>query len=216
VSILPKDSAFAFSRSLYQKWQRDNSVSLSSRAEKAASYLLDVCRARLYLRHASEVAMDVRVIGRPRVRNEGRLVIGPRSVLRSIVAPIEIYVGPGATMALGRSCHLNSGGTFAAFKRIEIGDRVEISPHVTIYDTSFHDLYERARCPDPRPVIIEDDVWLGTKSTVLNGVRIGRGAVVGANALVTRDVAPFTIVSGVPAQKVAELDPTKFVVDPTA
>jgi acetyltransferase-like isoleucine patch superfamily enzyme len=65
-------------------------------------------------------------------------------------------------------------------------------------------------------VIIEDDVWLGTKCTILPGVRIGRGAVVVANALVTRNVEPFAIVSGVPAQKVAQLDSKKFVIDPTA
>jgi acetyltransferase-like isoleucine patch superfamily enzyme len=174
-----------------------------------------LARSRVYLRHADEVAADVRVVGRPRIRVEGQLTIGRDSVLRSIVAPIEIYVGPGARLSFGASAHVNSGSTFAALSRIEIGDRVEISPNVTIYDTSFHDLYDRTLCPDPRPVVIEDDVWIGTKSTVLPGVTIGRGAVVVANALVTRDVEPFTIVSGVPAQVVAKLDPRKFIVQGT-
>jgi maltose O-acetyltransferase len=187
------------------------------KVDKAVSYVLDIARAQLYLRQADEVAADVRVVGRPRVRNDGgRLVIGPRAVLRSIVAPVEITVGPGATMIFGRGVHLNSGSTFAAFSRVELGDRVEVAPHVTVYDTSFHSLYERTKAPVPRPVIIEDDVWLGTKCTVLPGVRIGRGAVVMANTLVTRNVEPFTIVSGVPAQPVADLDPTRFIVDPTA
>lgn len=50
------------------------------------------------------------------------------------------------------------------------------------------------------PVIIEDDVWLGTRVVVLPGVQIGRGAIVGAGAVVTRDVPPYAIVGGNPAR----------------
>jgi maltose O-acetyltransferase len=194
----------------YDKW-RDSSTPLQVRVRRAASLVADTARARAYLRGA-ELGSNVRVTGRPRVKNEGRLVVGDDTHLRSIVATLELYVAPGAEMILGRSVHLNSGNTFAAFSRIELGDRVEVAPHVTIYDTTFHDLYERHVMPQPRPVIIEDDVWLGTKSTILPGVTIGRGAVVVAHALVTRDVEPFSVVSGVPAQPVAQLDPRKFVV----
>jgi acetyltransferase-like isoleucine patch superfamily enzyme len=56
------------------------------------------------------------------------------------VAPVEIYVAEGATMVLGHRVRMNSGGTFAALSRIEIGNRVEIGPYVTIHDNSFHDL----------------------------------------------------------------------------
>jgi acetyltransferase-like isoleucine patch superfamily enzyme len=194
----------------YEKW-RDPSMPLEERVKRAASVVADTARARAYLRKA-ELGSNVRVTGRPRVRNEGRLIIGDNTHLRSITATLELYVAPGATMILGQSVHLNSGNTFAAFSRVELGDRVEVAPHVTIYDTTFHELYERHVMPEPRPVVIEDDVWLGTKCTILPGVRIGRGAVVVAHALVTRDVEPFSIVSGVPAQKVAQLDPRKFVV----
>jgi serine acetyltransferase len=206
------DSIISLGRNLYSKWKRDDSASRRLRTEKATAYVVEHAMARLYLRHADEVGVDVRVRGRPIIRNDGQLSIGDHSVLRSIVAPIEIGIGSGATMSFGVSAHVNSGATLAAMERVEIGDRVEVSPYVTIYDTSFHDLYERNRVPDPRPVIIEDDVWLGTKCTVLPGVRIGRGAVVVAHALVTRNVAPFAVVSGVPAKQVAQLDPTKFIV----
>jgi acetyltransferase-like isoleucine patch superfamily enzyme len=107
---------------------------------------------------------------------------------------------------------LNSGDTFCALSRVEIGDRVEIGPHVTIHDNAFHDLYDRELRPASRPVIIEDDVWLASNCTVLPGVRVGRGAVVAAHALVTRSVEPFTVVSGVPAEPVAHLNPKKFVI----
>ena len=128
------------------------------------------------------------------------------------MAPISLYVAPNATLSFGRKVHLNSGVTIAALERVELGDRVEVGPHVTIYDNSFHDLYDRTQLPPSEPVVIEDDVWLAAKCTVLPGVRIGRGAVVAANALVVRDVEPFTVVSGVPAQPLFKLDPSRFVV----
>ena len=198
-------------RRLYQKWQRDEGLPLDKRVAKARDMMLDSARARIYLRDA-EVGAHPRVTGRPRIVNEGTLIFGELAVLRSIVAPIELYVGPKGTMSFGRMVHLNSGTTIAAIERVELGNRVEVGPHVTIYDNSFHDLYDRTQMADSRPVIIEDDVWLAAKCTILPGVRIGRGAVVAANALVVRDVEPFTVVSGVPAQELSRLDPAKFVV----
>jgi acetyltransferase-like isoleucine patch superfamily enzyme len=216
VTTREKDSALWLGRRLYAKWRRDDSIPLALRAQKAMSYAYDIARAQLYLRRADELASDARVLGRPIVRNEGRLTFGHGVVLRSIVAPIEIFVGPEGTMIVGNDTHLNSGGTYTAVSRIEIGERVEVAPYVSVYDTAFHGLYDRSRAPSPRPVIIEDDVWIGTKCTILPGVRIGRGAVIMANSLVTRNVEPFTIVGGVPAEQVAQLDRTRFVIEPTA
>ena len=202
---------------LYEKWQRDRSLPVGRRVAKVRGYVSDVARARLYLRGASEVAGDVRVVGRPIIENDGRLVIGARCILRSTVAPIEITTGADGTIVIGPDTHINSGLSVCAYDRVEIGRRVEIAPYVSIYDSNFHELYDRNAHPEPRPVVIEDDVWLCTKSTVLPGVRIGRGSVVSAHALVTHDVPPFTVVSGVPAQVVKELDPERFVVsDPQA
>lgn len=196
---------------LMDKWRRDLELPLSVRLDKARRLVVDRLRAKVYLRRAT-AAPETRVMGRPRIVNHGTLTVGRRCVFRSIVAPIEIYVAPGATVSIGDDVHINSGGTFSALESVRIGNRAEISPHVTIHDNSYHDLYDRSLVPKSRPVVIEDDVWLATGCTVLPGVRIGRGAVVVANSLVNRDVEPFTIVSGVPAQPVARLNPKKFVV----
>jgi len=56
-------------------------------------------------------------------------------------------------------------------------------------------------------VVIEDDVWLSARVIVLKGVTIGRGAVVAAGAVVTKDVAPHTLVGGVPAKLIRSLEP---------
>jgi serine acetyltransferase len=58
------------------------------------------------------------------------------------------------------------------------------------------------RPEDDQPIVIEDDVWIGSCAIVLKGTRIGRGAIVGAGALVTKDVLPYTVVAGSPARRI--------------
>jgi acetyltransferase-like isoleucine patch superfamily enzyme len=93
---------------------------------------------------------------------------------------------------------------------LTIGDRVSIAPRVTLV-TSSHPNHSRIRGFAPvaqGPIVIEDDVWLGTGCVILPGVRIGRGAVVGANAVVQHDVSPLHVVAGQPARTVRELTPS--------
>lgn len=92
---------------------------------------------------------------------------------------------------------------------ITIGDRVSIAPRVTLV-TSSHPNNSRIRAFAPLsqgPIVIEDDAWLGAGCVVLPGVRIGRGAVIGANSVVHQDVAPLHVVAGQPARTVRELLP---------
>jgi acetyltransferase-like isoleucine patch superfamily enzyme len=92
---------------------------------------------------------------------------------------------------------------------ITIGNRVSIAPRVTLV-TSSHPNNSRIRGFAPvsqGPIVIEDDAWLGTGCVVLPGVRIGRGAVVGAHSVVLQDVPPLHIVAGQPARTVRELLP---------
>jgi acetyltransferase-like isoleucine patch superfamily enzyme len=92
---------------------------------------------------------------------------------------------------------------------ITIGNRVSIAPRVTLV-TSSHPNHARTRGFAPvaqGPVIIEDDAWLGAGCVILPGVRIGRGAVIGANSVVSHDVPPLHVVAGQPARTVRELTP---------
>lgn len=96
----------------------------------------------------------------------------------------------------------------AGDERVEIGDRVSIAPHVTLV-TSSHPNNARIRGVAPvarGPVIIESDAWLGIGVVILPGVRVGRGAVVGAMSVVTADVPPLTVVTGQPAKPIRVLD----------
>jgi acetyltransferase-like isoleucine patch superfamily enzyme len=95
-----------------------------------------------------------------------------------------------------------------------IGNRVSIATNVTLVGDS-NPNNSRLR-DEPHvaghlivtaPVVIEDDVWLGTNAVVLPGVTVGRGSIVGAGAVVTADVPPFSVVAGVPARLIRTLAP---------
>lgn len=193
------------------KWNRDGDLPLSTRVKKASEYAASLATAPLYLRDVTEVGRGVRTIGKPRIDNQGVIVIGQGTALRSVHIPLELVTAPGARLTIGRDCSINYGVSIGCNLQIDVGDRVRIGPFVMIVDSQFHDLYDRKRAPPPEPVFVESDVWIGTRSSVLHGVRIGRGAVIGAHSLVNKDVPAFTIWGGVPAKKLGELDPAKFV-----
>jgi maltose O-acetyltransferase len=110
-----------------------------------------------------------------------------------ILGPAQVAIGDD--VSFGAYLHIwGMGG-------VTIGNRVMIGSHVAI--TSLTHDYTAAAMKGTsiaRPIVIEDDVWLGTHCVILPGVCVGRGAVVAAGAVVTEDVPPYTVVAGVPAR----------------
>jgi carbonic anhydrase/acetyltransferase-like protein (isoleucine patch superfamily) len=206
-------SAFLQARS---KWEENRGSLNRNFVRRARAYVTGSLNARFMLRSIGGRGQGVRVNGGCCIANDGTMSIGAGSVLRGIPTAVELATGPKGNLQIGTDTLINTGVSICAYGNLTIGNRVLISPYVMIADTSFHELYERHLLPDPLPIVIEDDVWIGVKATVLPGVRIGRGAVVSAHALVNRNVDPFTIVGGVPAVEVAKLNPNKFVVRPTS
>jgi galactoside O-acetyltransferase len=100
------------------------------------------------------------------------------------------YIGPNSVL-------LGEGG-------IEVGTNCEVAPGVVI--TSQQHTYGRLDIPikeqpaEMGKVTLEDDVWLGCNSSILPGVRIGKGSIVGAGAVVTKDIPPYSVAVGVPAK----------------
>ena len=92
---------------------------------------------------------------------------------------------------------MGQGCSFLDLGGITVGDRTMISPRVTLV-TEGHPVEpaERYDFITVAPIVIEADVWIGAAATVLPGVRIGHGSVVGAGAVVAKDVPPLTVVSG--------------------
>ena len=112
-----------------------------------------------------------------------------------ISEPSKLKIGNGSS--IGWHCLLDARG------ELEIADDVNISSYVKII-TAGHDVHSPSFECTKGKVFIESKAWLATGCTVLEGVRIGTGAVVAAGAVVTKDVPPYTVVGGVPAKKIAE------------
>lgn len=151
-----------------------------------------------------------------------QIVIGPEARLESRAQDTSLGVAhpvvlrtltAGASLTIGRRFWV-SGITVCAARSIVIGDGVMAGADAAVFDTDFHSLDAATRnSPSDAagtldaPVVIEDGVFLGARCMVLKGVRIGRGAVIGAAAVVTKDVASGTIVAGNPARVVGSVRP---------
>lgn len=129
--------------------------------------------------------------------------------------------GHGGRITIGDYCFVGEYTRVWSAKDIVIGDRVLISHCVNIFDNATHPLSGRARHEqfksiitlghpksidlNEQPVRIGNDAWIGCMAIILGGVNIGEGAVIGAGSVVTKDVAPYTIVAGNPARLVREI-----------
>jgi acetyltransferase-like isoleucine patch superfamily enzyme len=166
-----------------------------------------VLRARWYLRRAAALGPRVRLWGRPAVTCAGTLLVGDRARLVSTVATLELAVGPGATLAIGERTFINYGTSIAATERVEIGPHCSIGTYVVMMDNDFHSLEPERRDerPESRPIVLEENVWLGARVVVLRGVRIGAGSVVAAGSVVTHDIPPRSLAAGMPAKVIRKL-----------
>ena len=125
----------------------------------------------------------------------------------SIVEP-PFYCSYGQNIHIGDHVYLNVSCTILDNNEVHIGQYVMIGPAVQIY-TAAHALQAEARIQgfeEAKAIVIEDNVWLGGGAILLPGVRIGRNAVVGAGAVVSRSVPTNMIVAGNPARVIREIE----------
>ncbi|MFN8345312.1 MAG: acyltransferase [Spirosomataceae bacterium] len=160
--------------------------------------------ARFVLRKC-RIGRIVTVRGLPRIDANGTISIGDKVSIWSHIHTTQLSAGNNALLEIGGGTFINTGSVISARKHVKIGRNCQIANQVILMDDDFHGLTDRDKAPTPEPIIIEDDVWLATRCTVLKGVRIGKGAVVAAGAVVTHDVAPYTLVGGVPAKFIKSL-----------
>lgn len=110
----------------------------------------------------------------------------------------------GRNISIGDNCFINKrtlldgrGG------QLSIGNNVDIGQETNIWTLS-HDPHDDLHAVFGRDVVIEDYVWIASRVTIMPGVRVGRGAVVAAGSIVTKDVLPMSIVAGAPAKVIGE------------
>lgn len=126
-------------------------------------------------------------------------------------APVNIGVwgheSDDGEITIGDYVLITPGCRISASHQIRIGNSVMMANGVYITDSDWHGVYDRVNRPkEPTPVHIADNVWLGDHCTILKGVTIGENSIVGANAVVTRDVPANVVVAGNPAKLVKHLD----------
>jgi len=128
-----------------------------------------------------------------------------------------------AILEVGHHTTIRGETIVGAYQSIKIGNYVIISNSVRIYDNNNHPTSPKKRMQmcstgnfysddwnwchsDCKPIIIEDNVWIGERSTILKGVKIGKGSIIASNTVVTKDVPPFSVVAGNPGKVVKVLE----------
>ena len=167
----------------------------------------------LYVATGEELAADARRVAEWMDRYNASIAATQRdhaALLREMLAEVGegAYIRPpfhcdyGYNISLGRDVFLNFNCVILDVVKVTIGDRTQIGPGVQILtaDHPRDPAQRRAGLEFGRPVTIGADVWIGGSAIVLPGVRIGDGAIVGAGAVVTRDVAAGATVVGNPAR----------------
>lgn len=111
-------------------------------------------------------------------------------------------------MKIGNNVYINSNALLMARGGITIEDNVLIAADASLISNN-HDPYDRMilTC---RPVLICEGAWIGARAMILPGVRVGKRAIVGGGAIVTKDVPDYAVAVGCPAKVVKMLDPEKF------
>ena len=162
--------------------------------------------ARWSLRGAVRLGRRVFAYGRPVVKLErlAHLELGEDVRIESGVHRTRLSVRHKARLVIGDDVRLN-GCILSANAEVIVKRGARIGPWAHVMDGDFHSTADRKAAGKLRPVIIEEDAWLTTRCMVLKGVTIGRGAVVAAGSVVTKDVEPYTVVAGVPARVVRRL-----------
>jgi carbonic anhydrase/acetyltransferase-like protein (isoleucine patch superfamily) len=133
---------------------------------------------------------------RSRQHHPSAVILEPHSISPDLVAGPYSYVGPRAWIG----------------PRVRLGKYVIVAPECAIVggdhriDVPGTPVIFGGR-PDQPETVLEDDVWIGFRVTVMAGARIGRGAVVAAGAVVTKDVEPYAIVAGIPARAIGQRFP---------
>lgn len=185
--------------------------------------LLGACRRfaeaylNRYLRRFCTVNDSVRFLRSANISNSRSNAAAIKIGEHSVIGGSLLVFPDGGRIHVGSYCFVGPETRIWSGAGVEIGNRVLISHGVNIHDSIAHSLSASERHQhfieillrangalanvSKAPVIIEDDVWIGFNATVMKGVRIGRGAVIAAGAIVTKDVSPFSVVAG-PSSKV--------------
>ena len=181
----------------------------TSRMASLVSMIVDFCHimnAQLrFLGKAKATPFSVRLRGRVQLWGSGEIVLGEGVSLNGTVVPIEMITYESGRIEIGEHTFINYGSSIAARASVKIGSYCHLGHYMFVMDNNQHDVVRHNELPPSKPVIIEDNVWIGSKVIILPGVRIGTRAVIGAGSVVTRDIPPRCVAAGNPARVLRHL-----------
>ena len=128
----------------------------------------------------------------------GRILGKPLDGSTTVLPPL--YIDYGKPVTIGKGCFIQQCCTFFGRGGITIGNDVFIGPKVNLITINHDPDLDKRSATYGRPIVIEDKVWIGINSTILPGVKIGYGAIIGAGSVVTKDVPAMAVVAGNPAR----------------
>jgi maltose O-acetyltransferase len=167
------------------------------------SLVFTLILTRFYLRKANTIGKIVLTKGKPAIQNNGKITVGTVVSIWSTIAKTRLTTHKGGELKIGNNNFIN-GAIISATTKITIGNNCKFGPFSMIIDSDFHNVKDHNKDGESAEIIIEDDVWVGAKATILKGVRIGKGAVIAVGSVVTKNVPPNSIVAGVPAKVIKE------------
>jgi acetyltransferase-like isoleucine patch superfamily enzyme len=207
MTLLNRSSLWHVRRALSATWRaRRNWLETASRTPSSTSLAWSATVVGSNLTIGADSRLEDLVFvqtGGPATPTE-RVTIGSHTKIRS---GARIYA-MGGTVTIGDNCSVNPFCVLYGTGGLSIGDNVRIAGH-TVIVAAMH-RFDRRDVPiwhqgsDAAGITIEDDVWIGAGARILDGVRIGTGAIVAAGAVVVSQVAPYSIVGGIPARLIKE------------
>jgi len=177
------------------------------------NYILPTPHCTIEIKEEAKIIKKgVLLLGSKKVKHsklETRLFVDKGATLRydgktKIGYGSDIEVFPNAELSFGGGGATNIGATIICGEKIQIGKNTMLGRHITIRDNNGSHYMNRQGYKNTRPVIIGDKVWLTEQCTVMPGVKIGDGAIIGALSLVIRNVPAYSLASGHPAEVVDE------------
>ncbi len=159
------------------------------------------------LRAGRNVAIDPRAY----IARGGSVTLGEETVVRAGA----MLLPSSGSISIGKKTSINQYTIINGQGGVTIGDSVLVAAFVGIFAAN-HRFIDPARSilkqgMSAKGIHIEDDVWIGTHAVILDGVSIGKGSVIGAGTVVTKDVLPYSVVMGVPGKTVRSRVPTSVV-----
>ena len=152
------------------------------------------------MHHVSYASTPVFVGQWPIFKNQGQIVLGEKCRFRVYCTPQVLAVShPDALLQFGTHCYIGDGVSINAGQKIVIGSYTKLAPNVSIYDTNFHPIQEGEDIFQAQ-VMIGKNAWIGQNAIVMPGVTIGDHTIIGANAVVTKDIPSKVIAVGTPAK----------------